>query len=121
MKRILWMSRHEPLDSQIAELKRLFGSDVVVEQESRPFNSAEDIVRRYRQGKYDDMIVVAPLSVVAKLVDLGIRPLWVGMTQIDHMDLAEVIIPRRNGEEHYFVFDRFRRVKALRLEFDELD
>jgi hypothetical protein len=117
---ILWMSRHLPLASQKRELAKLFGDDVIVEQDSRPFSSAEEIVSRYKSGGYDEMIVVAPLSVVARLVDLGIRPLWVEMIQIYTNDGAEVTIPRRDGRTHYYVFDRFRRVTALRLEFEEL-
>ena len=119
MKKILWMSRHEPLPSQLAELARLFGADVSVEQDSRPFSSAEDIVARFRQGGYDDIVVVAPLSVLARLVDQGVRPLWSEMTLVSR-DEAEVTMPRRDGRTHYYRFDRFRRVKTLRLEFEEL-
>lgn len=117
--KILWMSRHAPLTSQEAELARLFGAEVRVEQDSRPFSSAEDIVARFRQGGYDDIVVVAPLSVLARLVDQGVRPLWSEMTLVNSGE-AEVTMPRRDGRTHYYRFDRFRRVKALRLEFEEL-
>jgi hypothetical protein len=46
MNKILWMSRYAPLASQRVELARLFGDDVVVEQDRRPFDSAEQIVAR---------------------------------------------------------------------------
>ena len=119
MKRILWMSRHEPLPSQLAELARLFGADVCVEQDPAPFAGAEAIVRRYREGGYDDLVVVAPLSVLAKIVDQGIRPLWSEMALVSRGE-AELSVPRRDGRTHYYRFDCFRRVKALRLEFEEL-
>lgn len=61
---------------QMGALRRMFGGDVEVSQDPRPFDSAETIVRRFRQGGYDDVIVVAPLSVLARMVDLGLRPLW---------------------------------------------
>lgn len=118
--KILWMSRHAPLTSQEAELARLFGAEVRVEQDPRPFSSAEDIAVRYRDGGYDDLVVVAPLSVLARLVDLGLKPLWAEMTQVGRAE-AEVTTPRRDGRTHYYRFDRFRRVKALRLEFEELE
>lgn len=117
--KILWMSRHEPLPSQLAGLDRLFGPGTRVEQDPRPFSLAEDIAARYRRGGYDDLVVVAPLSVLARLVDQGIRPLWAEMVLVDR-DEAEVTMPRRDGRTHYYAFDRFRRVKALRLEFEEL-
>ena len=117
--KILWMSRHAPLASQEAELARRFGDGVVVERDPRPFSSAEDIAARYRDGGYDDIVVVAPLSVLARLVDLGLKPLWAEMIQVDRSE-AEVTTPRRSGRTDYYRFDRFRRVKALRLEFEEL-
>lgn len=117
--KILWMSRHAPLASQEAELARLFGGDIVVEQDPRPFSSAEDIAARYRRGGYDDLVVVAPLSVLSRLVDLGLKPLWAEMTLVGRAE-AEVTMPRRSGRVDYYKFTRFRRVKALRLEFEEL-
>ena len=74
--RILWVSRHPMHGVQMGALRRLFGTDVRVEEEARPFDSAEQIVKRAREGSYDDVIVVAPLSVLARMVDLGLRPLW---------------------------------------------
>lgn len=117
--KILWMSRHAPLPSQEAELVRLFGPATRVEQDPRPFSSAEDIAARYRDGGYGDLVVVAPLSVLARLVDLSLKPLWAEMAQVDGAD-AEVTMRRRNGRIDCYRFDRFRRVTALRLEFEEL-
>ena len=57
MKKILWMSQHEPLPSQISALKRIFG-EVEVVKDPKPFSSAEDIVGRFRSGGYDDIVVV---------------------------------------------------------------
>lgn len=119
--KILWMSRHAPLPSQVAELKRLFRPDVRVEQYPRPFDSAEDIHTLYRRGGYDDLVVVAPLSVLVRLVDLNVRPLWAEMVQVENPDEAEVTMPRRDGRVDFYKFTRFRRVKALRIEFEELE
>lgn len=49
-KKIIWFSRHEPLKSQITELKRLFGNDVKIVKDSKPFSSAEEVAtgRRYK-------------------------------------------------------------------------
>lgn len=116
--RILWMSRHAPLQSQLAELERLFGSVEVV-QDPRPFDSADDIVTRFRVGGYDDIVVVAPLSVIDQLVRRGIRPLWAEMEQIAkpaHPD------PTREVEAagRWYRFRRFRRVRAVTIEFEDL-
>jgi len=99
---------------QMGALRRMFGQDVKVVQDPRPFDSAEKIVERVRQGGFDDVIVVAPLSVLARMVDLGLRPLW---------SEAEVVPRERadwNVRDRYYRFVRFRRVRQLILEFDEL-
>jgi hypothetical protein len=112
--RIVWFSRHEPIPSQIAELKRLFGDDIEIIQDPKPFSSAEEIVERFRTMEGDEMVVVAPLSVMGRLCDLGIKPLWAEMEQVP-VEEAEVIA---NGRGYRFV--RFRRVKRLSLEFEEV-
>lgn len=114
MKRILWVSRHQPLPRQLEELRRLFG-EVEVKEDPRPFSSAEEIQFRYQMGTFDDIVVVAPLSVLDRLVKLGIKPLWAQMQQVT-ADQGEVQV----SDRHYR-FDRFRRVKAVVLEFEELE
>lgn len=82
-KRIVWFSRHEPLESQIKELKRLFGEETEIIQDPKPFSSAEEVAKRYKEMGGDDMVVVAPLSVLGKLCQLGIKPLWADMEVVD--------------------------------------
>jgi len=113
-KKILWMSQHRPLPMQLDALRRLFG-EVEVQQDPQPFDSAEDIAERYRAGGYDDIVVVAPLSVIGKLVDLGIKPLWCQMDQVKSAEDADISFRNR-----HYKFNRFRRVTALRLEFEEI-
>jgi len=114
MEKFLWVSRHAMHGVQMGALRRMFGADVKVVEDPRPFDSAERIVERVRQGGYDDVIVVAPLSVLARMVDLGLRPLW---------SEAE-IVPRERADwsvrDRHYRFVRFRRVRRLVLEFDEL-
>ncbi|MFN7088587.1 MAG: hypothetical protein ACK4NX_02095 [Candidatus Paceibacteria bacterium] len=117
MKKILWVSQHVPLPRQLEALERLFGAGTIVQQDPRPFSSAEDIANRYREGGYDDIVVVAPLSVIGRLVDLGIRPLWSEMQQVDPKTGNPDIVFRGRG----YKFVKFRRVKTLRLEFEELE
>lgn len=114
MKKILWVSRHPMNGIQMPALRRMFGEDAEVVEETRPFDSAEKIVARYREGRFDDIIVVAPLSVLAKMTELGVQPLW----------SEAVICPKgqhdweTNGR--FYRFARFRRIRRLALEFDEL-
>jgi hypothetical protein len=114
MKKILWLSQHQPLPRQIEELKRLFG-DVEVLQDVSPFQNAEEITRRYKEGGYDDLVVVAPLSVIARLSELGLKPLWAEMKQIRSRSEADLSYRGR-----FYRFIRFRRIKAVKLEFTEV-
>lgn len=113
-KRILWLSRHDPTESQVEELKRIYGNDVLIEKDPRPFSSAEDIVLRFKNGKYDDLVVIAPLSVLGRLCELGIKPLWADMEVVPDEE-AEVIASGRG-----YRFIRFKRIKRLKLEFEEV-
>lgn len=113
---VLWVSRHTPLRSQVTELRRLFGPDTTVEQDNRPFDSAEEIARRYREGGYDDLVVVAPLSVLDHLCRMGLRPLWAEM--VEEGDPAKVEVRARGAG---YRFDRFRRVKRVTVEYEELE
>ena len=113
MKKILWMSRHPWLKSQEEALRRIFG-EVILEQISTPFMSAEKVLEIYKQGGYDEMVIVAPLSVIAKITEMGIRPLWAEME----------IVPKEEAEVEaagkYYRFQRFRRIKEVKMEFEDL-
>ena len=113
-KKILWLSRHSILPSQVRELRRLFGDDAIIFQDPRPFDDARDIVKRFREGGYDEIVVVAPLSVIQRLTELGIRPLWAEMKVCDPEE-AETTV---SGRPYKFV--KFKRIKAVKVEFEEL-
>jgi len=113
-KKVLWLSRHSILPSQVRELKRIFGDDVKIYQDPRPFDDARDIAKRFREGGYDEIVVVAPLSVIQRLTELGIRPLWAEMKVCDP-DEAETVV---SGRPYKFV--KFRRIKGVKIEFEDL-
>lgn len=113
-KKVVWFSRHDILSSQKRELQRLFGDDMMLFIDPNPFSGAEDIVERFKHAQGDEMVVVAPLSVLDKLCDLGLRPLWAEM-KVCSPEQAEV---RAGGR--YYRFVRFRRVKRMVLEFEEV-
>ncbi len=92
---VIWMSRHAPRASQISALNALYPG-VKVLQDPNPFGDARDIVDRYRKSGAVDMVIVAPLAVIAELVKLGIRPLWAEM-EIVPCDDPRVSIPYLSG------------------------
>jgi hypothetical protein len=113
--KILWMSRHKPHRKQIETLREMFDQDALVEQESRPFDDAHQIARRFREGGYDDMVIVAPLSVIQILCNEGIRMLW--SEAVEENDPAKIEFRGARGQGYRFV--RFRRIKRVALEFED--
>jgi len=115
MKKVYWMSRHSPLPSQISQLKQLFGEDVKIIQDPKPFDSADDIVARFHQSGADELLVVAPLSVIAQLVQKGVKPLWAEMEVVQNPADAEVEAAGR-----YYRFVRFRRIVGVEIKFTDI-
>jgi len=113
-KKILWLSRHKPLVSQIKELKRIFGNDMILLIDNRAFSSAEEIKQRMQEFKVDDIVVVAPLSVIQRLTQLGIKPIWAEM-KLCSKEEAETQAGRR-----YYKFVRFRRIKDIKIIFEDV-
>jgi len=114
VKKILWLSRHAPLPVQVAELKRLFG-EVEIGRDVEPFQSAERIAREYHKGDYDDMVIVAPLWVIAHLCAQGIKPLYADMEVVSVREQSHVEAAGR-----FYRFKRFRRIEAVEVKFSDL-
>lgn len=112
--KILWLSQHAPLQKQLDALRRRFG-DIEVDQDENPFSNAEQVLQHVQKGGYQELVIVAPLSVIAKLCELGLRPLYAIMDQVAHRSEADLVYRNR-----MYRFNRFVRVKAVRMETEEL-
>jgi hypothetical protein len=112
--KIIWFSRHEPIQKQITELKRIFGSDVEIILDSNPFSNADDVANRFKRSGAEEMVVVAPLSVIIELIKRGIRPLYAEMKLVQGNEYDVTV----NGRK--FVFDRFVRITAIEVKKEEL-
>lgn len=115
MKGVLWVSRHRPCERQMVELQVRFGADVEVVQDPNPFDTADDIVRRFRAGGFDDLVLVAPLSVIDHLCRRGLKPLW--SEAVEENDPAKIDFRGARGQGYRFV--RFRRVRRIVIEFED--
>ena len=115
MKRVLWVSQHPMHGVQMGALRRMYGADVKVTADNRPFDSAKVIVRRVREGGYDDVIVVAPYSVLDRMCKLGLRPLWAEAEIVQHKSQSDWSVRNR-----HYRFAGFKRVQELRLVLEDL-
>lgn len=114
-KRIAWVSRHPMNGVQMGALKRMFGGDVEVIPDLRPFDNAETIVQRIKEDGCDDCIVVAPYSVLERMINLGLRPLWARAEQVYDPARADW-----NVKDRMYRFLGFKRVRRLVLELEDL-
>lgn len=114
-KKILWMSRHAPHRRQIETLRQEYGQDTVVDQEARPFDDARQVAKRFREGGYDHMVIVAPLSVIQVLCTENIPMLW--SEAAEENDPSKIEFRGARGQGYRFV--RFRRIKRVALEFED--
>jgi hypothetical protein len=123
MKKILWVSRNTPLESQINYLKQVFGEDTEITEDSKPFSSAQDIAHRFEAGNYDEMVVIAPISVCRILTDMGYRLLWSEMERTTKED-SEISVAgigdRVMGTSRHYRFVRFKRLEGVDLIFSDL-
>jgi len=114
LKKILWLSRHNPLPAQVLELQRLFG-DVNITIDDKPLASAEDVVQRM-EG-YDEVVIVAPLSIISKVIEYGVKPLFADMQRIDKVEDKD-----RDTEVggRCYRFIGFKRIVGMKIELEKL-
>ena len=113
MKKILWVSAHQPIAVQLNALSRLFGEVTIEKLIGWP--SAESIVERFSSEGFDEMVIVAPLSVIAKVLEKGVKPLWAQMEQQPSKEGADLEYRGR-----FFKFVEFRRIERVALEFGNI-
>lgn len=114
MKRILWISRHPPLPKQVKELERIFGK-IQLFQYASGVRDADHVIRLIKQYHADEVVTILPLSIIMRLCENGVKPLWPECVQTDR-DFD--FIDEGSGRRYRFI--RFVRVKAVKLETEPL-
>ncbi|RLG50049.1 MAG: hypothetical protein DRN90_00300 [Thermoproteota archaeon] len=129
--KILWVSRHNPLPSQVKELERKLGKIEIVQFAERVPN-AEFVIELAKKHGAKIIVPVLPLSIIARLVELAnkedITVLWAEMEQVkmlynpvpfqDYDPTIETVVAA--GESYKVMrFKRFHKIKAIRLELEE--
>lgn len=104
MKRILWLSRHEPDEEQVEELEFKFGPVEII-RESNYYSDSEEVIDLMDKVDADELVVVLPIDYLSEIVDRGVQPL--------------IAIMRRyynSNDKAEFSHERFVRVNDLELE-----
>lgn len=113
MKRIIWFSRHNPLPKQREELQRIFG-EVEILIDAQPFSNADEVVDRFRAAGGDEMVSVAPLSVIDQLCQRGIQPLFAEMEVVQDGSYDVMAAGRK------YRFLKFTRIKDIKILKEDL-
>lgn len=72
--KILWISRHVPTDTQMEDLRCLFG-DVQVIRISQTFETGGDVAVLAKQHDVDEVMAVLPMQMIAQLIRAGVKPI----------------------------------------------
>lgn len=118
-KRIVWLSRHPILQCQLAELQRLFGSDMILLPHPDPFRDAEDILRWYAEAQADEIVAVVPMTVMRHLIKAGLHPLYAKMERVPCSQQHDFTMYSPRGPR-CLKFRGFKQVVDVRFEFKEL-
>jgi len=121
--KILWLSESRPLPRQIDALMRRFNvteRDIV--HDNKHFQDAEEIVRRFRESGYDELVFFSSLGAIGRLCEMGARPYYPVMERVMAKDRerADLVVGRRSNER-FFRFVKFRRAGRVIIEFVEGD
>jgi hypothetical protein len=118
IKRVLYLTRHEWTPSEWLALQEKFGIQSVIESDQRAFNDAKEIKKRLEQGNFDELVIVAPLSVIQELSREKINLYHSEMVVENDPNKVEYHGARGQG----YRFERLRKIKGVALQFkDELE
>lgn len=113
--KIMWFSRHAPIPKQITELMRIFGDNTKVIIDPKPFSNADDVIERYKKSGSDEMVIVAPMTVINELLKRGIKPLYAEMEQVNSGEEYDV---EANGRKYKFL--KFTRIVKIDIIKEDL-
>jgi len=134
IRRIAWVSRHAPLPAQLAEIARLFPGATLVDAGAH-FRNERELVARLEAAGAGAAVVVLPLSMIARAVELRPDILWIWseMSQV-HGDCpgpdscplfnpeTDAWLPGARGEPGRHVrFVGFRRIAEVRVVLEPLE
>lgn len=114
MKKILWISKHPPLLKQIQELNRRFGTVEIIQYAGFVIdaNHVKQLILKYQA---DDVVTILPLTMIQKLCELGIKPIYPKIRQVssDPCDYTD-----KSGRK--YVFEKFVRVLNVKMITEDL-
>jgi len=123
---VAWVSRHPPLPVQIDALKSKLG-DVEIVQISRTFTDVNEIVGEVRRVGAKHAVVVLPLSMIARLLEVCRDVVWLQAEMVpvhehscegencsDFNPKTDVVLSSPNFTRH-LRFNGFKVIKKIEM------
>ena len=99
--RLLWLSRHDPYDDQVNELKHIFDDDLEIVVSPNPVKTGAEVVQLMKRANCDEVCAVLPINLIEEIVELGVQPIRAQMHRIT------------TSEGVNFIHDYFYRIKKI--------
>lgn len=116
--KILWISRHPPLDKQLSELKRIFGKYELV-QYAGFVKDADHVVELMKKFNADEVVAVLPLTMLYYLVnEKKIYPIIPKMEKLPENSKEYDYVDEGSGRKYRFA--KFVRLRDLKLIEEDL-
>lgn len=116
VKKVLVVTRHTLLPSQMEWLQAKFGADMQIVPYPDSFDGVNDILRTYEREKCEEMVYIGPDSVLRRLLELNLHPWVPEMNELPRGQKGEVKATKKRGP---LCFKRFRRVRTYKFDYFE--
>jgi hypothetical protein len=123
---ILWISRHQPLKEQKKQLKQLFG-DISFTLWQSGVRDAEHVLELKKMFDADEIVTILPLTIIQKLCEIGVYPLYPEMKLIHDNCMIEGCKEYDSSMDYidfnarkHWRFVKFVRVKSIEMIYEEI-
>ena len=116
MKKIAWISRHDMTEDQIDDLRRIYGSNIVVEKHDITAHSYRDVLEASKDA--DIMAVVLPPNILADLVNPQNNEKPVIRAISSREKTGKLVLNQATGqneEEYRFVHGGWEQVEKIEI------
>ena len=115
MNKVLWLSRHAMTDDQLADLRRIYGADVEIQQYADSVKNASEVVEI--ASDCDVLAVVLPPNILADLVNPRVNQKPVVRAIANRVPTGGTVINPANGkEETEFRFEHAGWERIVKVE-----
>lgn len=121
MVKVAWISRHDMTEDQIADLRRIYGNNIVVEKHDITASSYRDVLEASKDA--DIIAVVLPPNILADLVNPRNNEKPVIRAISNREKTGKLVVNSATGQkeaEYRFVHGGWERIKKIEIIVEKL-